>query len=63
MMIGNFSYGDPQNIPEIITGGPSKLHMVSTGNILVLGNGVKKIHDATPIRQFRWFCHRPIGKI
>ena len=61
MMIGNFSYDDRQHIPGMNLVYLSGLYAVGTGNCLLVPSMIPLIHDSIPIKQFRWFCHRPTG--
>ena len=61
-MISNYSYVNENNIIKPVYGFAIQLNEVSTGNFGIFDYETSKINSTTPIKQIRWFCHKPIGK-
>ena len=63
MMIGNVSIIDADKLPELNLVEMDDLKNVNNGRTLLSTTAVSVLHSIVPIKQFRWFCHRPIGMI
>ena len=61
MMIANVSIAVPNKFPKLNYVTMDDLKNVNNGRTLLDLTAVKNLHASVPIKQFRWFCHRPIG--
>ena len=61
MMIGNYSYDDENQIPQLNLGDLDSFDQLRTGNFLLEPTLLQTINASSPIQQIRMFCHRPEG--